>query len=155
MNIMEESKRKIDFWMIVSVIIVVVLISLIIIGPQTKHYTMAEWQSVVYEWDVLTTYAISSPADFPGLEIGDRVKITGIITEITYDSTTDGTILYVDDIEFYWQFEGDLSNMLDIEDDITISLSIEYNEDYYSPSEYIAEVNSDNQILASSIKIES
>ena len=150
---MNEKKMKVNIWMIVIVIIIIVIILAIVLGPKTKRYDMAEWRSVVYEWEVLERYSLNEESDFPGLDIGDKVKITGIVTNVTYNSLNDESVLCLDDIEFYWSFEGNLSKKLVIGDEITITLSIEYNDSYCAPSEYIAEINSENQILASTITI--
>ncbi len=152
---MKEKPNIINIWLAITIIVtVVVALGYILISNNTHHYSMEEWDDIVTEYNIVRNYNLNSPFDFPGLNPGDKIIISGNVTNITHNQDSIVSVLYLDDIRFQWWFEGNLTEIISIDDEVSISLTITTNPEYNSPGETIAEVNDYNHILATTISID-
>ena len=109
---------------IIVVIVVIGVLAIFLLGSSTVQMTPSEWQDEYEDYG----YGLGN---FPSLDAGDTVEITGRITDIEYygDSyfyySYDYSFLELDNVDFPLNFEGDLTDYYDEGDRVTITLHIE------------------------------
>ena len=111
-----KGKRPLIIVLIV-IIVVIGILAISLLGSSTVQMTSDEWQN---EYDGY----LDSSGDFPSLDGGDTVEITGIITHLTYYIQRDYSILELDNLRFPIDFEGAIRDYYDVGDCITITLNI-------------------------------
>lgn len=140
--------------LIIAVIIIVVLalLFLFVLGPGTNSMTAAEWNA---EYSVYESSYIEP--NFPNLNDGDTVVITGQITDIDYSGDLwgygDTTELELDGQTLDGlEWSGNLGNTYDVGD--TVEITFHINSIGYAgyEYEYIQESYLTDELPASTIK---
>ena len=118
----KKGNLKIISIVVAIVIVVILLLSFLLTNSNSQTMTSSEWYDEIVAWSDTRP----EQPDFPSLNPGDSVKITGELTNISIESINgvNRTHIEIDGIFVYVYIIEDITDSFNVGDSVTLTLNI-------------------------------